>query len=202
MKLEIVIIDDDLKLKEDPLVWSLMDKYGEENVIFINSSQEGIDYISNNLEKNIIIILDYEFSVNEKKGNQVFEEIKNITKLIPIIFFTGISKIESEVYRDLINNHAFGIVNKMSTSEELLKVVSDAELFFKSSLDNAIEDWIIEKDEDKNKPIFITSEGKSYTLNEILFEIRTQSDVGKSFSRKLNELTIDLLLRKKENLNG
>lgn len=202
MKLEIVIIDDDLKLKEDPLVWSLMDKYGEENVKFINSSQEGIDYISNNLEKNIIIILDYEFSVNEKKGNQVFEEIKNITKLIPIIFFTGISKIESEVYRDLINNHAFGIVNKMSTSEELLKVVSDAELFFKSSLDNAIEDWIIEKDEDKNKPIFITSEGKSYTLNEILYEIRTQSDVGKSFSRKLNELTIDLLLRKKENLNG
>lgn len=202
MKLEIVIIDDDLKLKEDPLVWSLMDKYGQENIKFINNSQVGIDYVLNNLEKNIIVILDYEFSVNEKKGNQVFNEITNVTKLVPIIFFTGISKIENEIYRDLINNHAFGIVNKMVTSEELLKIVEDAELFYKNSLDNTIEDWIIQKDEDKNKPIFISSDGTSFTLNEILHEIRTQSEIGKSFSRRLNELTIDLLLRKKENLNG
>ena len=202
MKLEIVIIDDDLKLKDDPLVWSLKDKYGDENIKFINSSQEGINYILENLEKNLIVILDYEFSVNEKKGNQVFDEITKITKLVPIIFFTGISKIENDVFRDLINNHAFGIVNKMVTSEELLILVSEAELFFKTSLDNAIEDWILEKDEDKDKPIFITSNGQSLSLNQILNEIRIQSEIGKSFSRRLNELTIDLLLRKKENLNG
>ncbi|NHN27082.1 response regulator [Flavobacterium jejuense] len=201
MKIEIVIIDDDLKLKEDPLVWSLMDKYGEDNIKFINNSQEGIDYVLNNLGKNIIIILDYEFSVNEKKGDQVFDEITNITKLVPIIFFTGISKIENETYRDLINNHAFGIVNKMATSEELLKIVFKAELFYKNSLDNAIEDWIIEKPEDKDKPFFFTSNGISLSLNEILFEIRNQTELGKSFARKLNELTIELLLNNKERLN-
>ena len=60
----------------------------------------------------------------------------------------------------------------------------------------------IQKDEDKNIPIYISSDGNSFSLNEILHEIRTQSEIGKSFSRKLNELTIDLLLRKKENLDG
>ena len=75
-------------------------------------------------------------------------------------------------------------------------------VFLKTNLDNTIEDWIIQKDEDKNIPIYISSDGNSFSLNEILHEIRTQSEIGKSFSRKLNELTIDLLLRKKENLDG
>lgn len=201
MKQEIIIIDDDTKLKEDSLIYSLTDKYGTENVIFINKSQDGIDYVKNNLNKNLIIILDYEFSVNEKKGNQVFDEINNASKLIPIIFFTGSNKIENEIYRELINKHAFAIVNKMTTSSELIDYVDNAILFLKNSLDNTIEEWIIEKDEDKDKPIFISSDEKSYSLNEILHEIRIQSEIGKSFSRRLNELTIDLLLRKKENLN-
>ncbi len=201
MKVEIAIIDDDLKLKEDPLVWTLIDEYGNDNVKFINNSQDGIDYILDNISKNVIVILDYEFSVNEKKGNEVFIEISNVSKLIPIIFFTGISKIENEVYRDLINNHAFGILNKMSTSEELLEMVKKAELFYKNNLDNAIEDWIVEKEEDKDKPVFFTSDGMALSLNDILNEIRNQTDLGKSFSRKLNELTIDLLLRNKEKLH-
>ena len=202
MKQEIIIIDDDTKLKEDSLIYSLTDKYGVENVIFINKSQDGIDYVKNNLDKNLIIILDYEFSVNEKKGNQVFDEIINISKLIPIIFFTGSNKIENEIYRELINKHAFGIVNKMTTSDELIDYVEDAILFLKNSLDNVIEDWIIQKDEDKDKPVYITSNGKQYSLNDILKEIRLQTEVGKDFSRRLNSLTIDLLLRNKENLNG
>ena len=201
MKLEIVLIDDDIKLKEDPLIWSLMDKYGQNNVVFINNSQEGIDYVTNNLTKNLIIILDYEFSANEKKGNEVFHEIINFSKLIPIIFFTGINKIENEVYRELINNHAFGIVNKMSTSEELLKIVEEAESFFKSNVDNAIEDWILENEEDKDKPFFFTSDGLALSLNDILLQIRTQTELGKSFARKLNELTIKLLLNKNEKLD-
>lgn len=201
MKIEIVIIDDEIKLGENSLMWSLTDKYGEENVQFINEAQLGIDYVKNNLDKNLIIILDYNFRSNEKKGNQVFSEIKEISKLIPVIFFTG-NAIESDVYRDLINNHAFGIVNKMTTSEELLILIDSAINFLKNSLDNTIEDWIIEKDEDKDKPVYFTADGKSYSLNQILGEVRKQSDVGKSFSQKLNALTIDLLLRNKEKLNG
>lgn len=201
MKIEIVIIDDEINLGENSLMWSLTDKYGEENVQFINEAQLGIDYVKNNLDKNLIIILDYNFRSNEKKGNQVFSEIKEISKLIPVIFFTG-NAIESDVYRDLINNHAFGIVNKMTTSEELLILIDSAINFLKNSLDNTIEDWIIEKDEDKDKPVYFTADGKSYSLNQILGEVRKQSDVGKSFSQKLNALTIDLLLRNKEKLNG
>lgn len=202
MKQEIIIIDDDAKLNDDSLIWTLRDKYGDENIVFINKSQEGIDYVKNNLDKNLIVILDYEFSVNEKKGNEVFDEITKISNLIPIIFFTGSNKIENEIYRELINKHAFGIVNKMTTSDDLIIFIEKAIVFFKENLDNIIEDWIIQKDEDKDKPVYITSNGKEYSLNDILQEIRQQTETGKDFSRKLNSLTIDLLLRKKENLNG
>ena len=202
MKQEIIIIDDDAKLNDDSLIWTLRDKYGDENIVFINKSQEGIDYVKTNLDKNLIVILDYEFSVNEKKGNEVFDEITKISNLIPIIFFTGSNKIENEIYRELINKHAFGIVNKMTTSDDLIIFIEKAIVFFKENLDNIIEDWIIQKDEDKDKPVYITSNGKEYSLNDILQEIRQQTETGKDFSRKLNSLTIDLLLRKKENLNG
>ena len=57
MKQEIIIIDDDAKLNDDSLIWTLRDKYGDENIVFINKSQEGIDYVKNNLDKNLIVII-------------------------------------------------------------------------------------------------------------------------------------------------
>ena len=79
-------------------------------------------------------------------------------------------------------------------------IVNKAFNNLKNSLDNTIEDWIISNESDKDKPIYFTSSGESYTLNEILKEIRLQTPIGKEFSSKLNSLTIDLLLRKRENL--
>ena len=100
------------------------------------------------------------------------------------------------------SNNAFHFIGKTATNSEIMTVIDEAVNYFNTNLDNTIEDWIIQKDEDKDKPVYFTSDGKSYSLNQILYEIRTQTDVGKSFAKKLNELTIDLLLRKKENLNG
>ncbi|MFL0096117.1 hypothetical protein [Tenacibaculum maritimum] len=79
-------------------------------------------------------------------------------------------------------------------------IIDKAYNHLKSSLDNTIEDWIINNKTDKEKPIYLTSDGETYSLNDILKEIRLQTPIGKEFSSKLNALTIDLLLRKKENL--
>ena len=74
-------------------------------------------------------------------------------------------------------------------------------MFLENSLDNVLEDWIIQNDADKDHPIYLSLNNKSYSLNEILKEIRLQTAVEQYFSRKFNDLTIDLLLRNKENLN-
>jgi len=201
MELYVLIIDDNLKLKEDTLIWELEDRFGEDNVFFMSHPNEALDFLKNNLDKNIIILLDIQFPSNEMNGHNILSEIRKLSELIPVILWSGIDE-SNETFSDFINNNAFHFIGKTATNSEIMTVIDEAVNYFNTNLDNTIEDWIIQKDEDKDKPVYFTSDGKSYSLNQILYEIRTQTDVGKSFAKKLNELTIDLLLRKKENLNG
>ena len=201
MTINVVIIEDNPKLKEDTLVWELKDKFGADNVEFISKPTDAIKYIKENLDRNIIVLLDIDFPDNEMNGHQLLNEITIISKLIPVILWSGIDE-NKETFSDFINNHAFGFISKTATTEEAMVRIDNAVDYLSRSVDNIIEDWIIQKNEDKDKPIFFTGNGKSYTLNEILHEIRQQTDVGKDFSKRLTTLTIDLLLRKKEKLNG
>lgn len=197
--MEIVIIEDTEKYKEDGLVWELRDIYGDDNVNFFLSPDEGLEYVKNNIEKNLIVLLDIDFPDGEKNGHQILEEISTNSELIPVILWSGINE-NTESFSDFINNRAFGFLSKQVTIKEALYLIKKAQVYLETSVDNAIEDWIIAKEEDKDKPIYLTSDGDSFSLNEILKEIRTQTNIGKEFTQKLNKLTIDLLLRKKENL--
>lgn len=198
--IQLLILDDNQKLSEDSLVWELQDKFGIESVQFLTKPSEGLEYIKLNLNKNIIVLLDIDFPENEMNGHQILREIKQLSELIPVILWSGVDE-NKETFSDFINNHAFGFISKTSTIAEAMSIIDKAVAFLQTSLDNTIEDWIIANKNDKEKPIYLTSEGKSYSLNDILIEIRTQTDVGKDFSKKLNALTIDLLLRNKEKLN-
>lgn len=200
MEIIIVIIENDAaKYQEDPLIWKLQDTFS--SVQFFEKPNEGLAFIEQNLDSNMIVLLDIDFPPNEINGHVILERIAGMSKLIPVILWSGIDE-NKEPFQDFINNHAFGFLSKMATIEEATELVEKAVEYLENSLANTIEDWIINKTEDKDKPVYVTTNGTSYSLNDILREIRQQTEVGKDFSRKLNSLTIDLLLRKKENLNG
>lgn len=201
MELRLLIIDDDIqRIKNDSLIWELEDKFKNIEIIFESDPTKAISYIEENLDKNMIILLDIQFPDREMNGHQILTKIRELSELIPVILWSGVNE-DKEAFSDFINNNAFAFLSKSATSVEILSKIDKAIIFFKTSLDNTIEDWIIQKDDDKDKAVYFTSDGKSYSLNQILFEIRTQTDIGKSFAKKLNELTIDLLLRNKEKLN-
>lgn len=200
MEVNLIIIDDDQRMQEDALIWSLKDRFGEENVSFFLTPRDGLDYIENNLEKNMIVLLDINFPENQIDGHEILARITNLSKLIPVILWSAVDE-NKETFSDFINNKAFGFISKTATSKEAMTRIEKAVLFLQTSLDNIIEDWIIENDADKDKPVYITSDGNSYTLNDILKEIRLQTKTGKEFSKKFNDLTIDLLLRNKEKLD-
>ncbi len=200
MEVTFVVIDDNISIKEHSLLYTLEDKGF--NVVFFLKPEEGLGFITNHLDLNMIVLLDIQFSATDKEnGHSILKKINEKSELIPVILWSAINEAE-ETFSDFINNKAFGFISKDSNIQESLVPIDKALNFLKTNLDNTIEDWIIQKDEDKDIPVFISSDGNSFSLNEILHEIRTQSEIGKSFSRRLNELTIDLLLRKKENLNG
>lgn len=199
MKVKVLIIDDNPKLKDDSLVWELQDRFGEENVTFISEPIEGLEYLKNNLENNVIVLLDIQFPASELDGHKLLLQIKNLSQLIPVILWSGISE-DKEIFSDFINNHALGFISKTATTEEAMTIIDKALLFFETNVDNAIEDWIIHSPQDKDKPVYLTSDGKAYSLNDILHQIRNQTFDGKEFVKKFNALTIDLLLRNKEKL--
>ena len=194
-----VVIDDTMSWKDHALLFTLEDL--GYFVHFFSEPEQALKYIDDNLEINIIVLLDIQFSsVHNEDGHSLLRKIKDKSELIPVILWSAIDEKE-EKFSDFINNKAFGFISKYADIDEALAQINKAIDFFKSNLDNIIEDWIIEKDQDKDTPIFFTSNGLSLSLNDVLREIRNQSEIGKSFSRKLNELTIDLLLRGKERLN-
>ncbi|CAN1549962.1 Signal transduction response regulator, receiver domain [Flavobacteriaceae bacterium] len=199
MEVTFVVIDDTISIKEHPLLYTLEDKGF--NVSFFLKPEEGLDFIMNHLELNMIVLLDIQFSATDiENGHSILKKINAKSELIPVILWSGINETE-ESFSDFINNNASGFISKDSTIQESLVVIEKALDFLKTSLDNIIEDWIIQKPEDKDIPVFFTANGLSLSLNQILYEIRNQTDLGKSFSKKLNQLTIHLLLRKLEKLN-
>lgn len=200
MELKVLIIEDNLKYKEDALIWELEDRFGSNNVMFITKPDEALDYIKKNLDSNIIVFLDIQFPKGEMNGHEIIARIRELSELIPVILWSGVNE-NQESFTDFINHNAFRFVSKTATTAEIMKAVDDAVLFFDTNLDNTIEDWIIQKEEDKNKPVYFTGEGQSYSLNDILYHIRQQTEIGKSFAKKLNQLTIDLLVRNKKKLN-
>ena len=200
MEVTFVVIDDTISIRDHLLLDSLEDQ--GYNVSFFIKPEDGLDFIINHLELNMIVLLDIQFSATDKEnGHSILKKIKEKSELIPVILWSGINEVE-ETFSDFINNKAFGFISKDASLQESFISIDKALNFLKTNLDNTIEDWIIQKNEDKDKPVYITSNGKEYSLNDILKEIRQQTEIGKDFSRKLNSLTIDLLLRKKENLNG
>lgn len=199
MEITIVVIEDRIEFKEHAIIYSLEDTY--KNVEFFSTSKAGLEYISTNLEKNLVVLLDIQFPKDQQGGHELLIEIRKLSSLIPVILWSGINE-NTEPFSDFINNDVFGFLSKGATISEAMAMVEKAVLYLETSLDNTIEDWIINKDSDKDVPIYISTNGQSYSLNDIIKQIRLQTDIGKDFSKKLNSLTIDLLLRKKENLNG
>jgi len=192
-----IIIIDDLLPDDDPVIALLKRDYHE--VKLIKSPQEGIEYITSHLSYRHIVILDYKFAQNEPDGAFVLEKIREKSKIIPVILWTANGNMITEL-ESFINNKAFAMVPK-APYEELLSKIKEAENFINNSVEGALEEWIkLEGQESLERPFLIAADGKEYTLAQLLSEIRMQSNFGKKIEKDLLMLTIDLLIRKKENL--
>jgi len=195
--ISIVIIEDNETLKSGGLIWELEDIY--KAVHFFVKPDDGLKFIKDNLKELFIILLDISFPANEKNGHKILEEIRELSKNIPVILWSGINEYD-ETFSDFINNGANAYLKKDATTEEALKIINNVTITLKMSIDKAIEEWIeIQEKDERMKPYLITAKnGKTYTLNQILEEIRKQTPFGMEFAKDLNMLTIDLLLRGKK----
>lgn len=142
------------------------------------------------------------FKSKQPNGHKILQEIRKKTHLIPVILWSAVNETE-ETFSDFINNQAFAFVKQDASYTPLLKKVKEADEYLNSHVEGMIEEWIeIRKRLQKfnNQPYLIEAGGRSYTLEELLQEIRQQTPVGQRFIKDLHMLTLDLLLRNKEKL--
>jgi len=191
----ILIIDDDFA-KDDPLVIKLEEIYHK---VIVEQPKNALVFIENNLSTPIIVLLDVNMP-HHLNGHQVLEKIREKSYLIPVIIFTAVQE-EEETFSDFINNKAAGYVSKDESSENIINIINKVVIESENQIDNALEDWIEKQSEDeKNKPFIAGPDGKKYSLNQVLSEIRLQTAFGKDMSGKIIKLSIDLLSRGKKQI--
>jgi DNA-binding NtrC family response regulator len=197
----IVIIDDDKALNNPDSGFMIELHMNFEFIHFFYKQEDGLEYIKANLNKRIIVLLDLGFPSGTPNGHAILESIREISFLIPVLIWSGVDE-DKETFADLINNRAYAFLNKNASSEEIIEKLKEAYNYADNDISIALEEWILaHSDEQKEKPYLLTVDGRQLSLNEILSEIRMQTETGKYFSKNLSKLTIDLLTRNKEKLD-
>lgn len=201
---KIVVIHDDMD-ETYPLIVMLKEKYTDEGVVLFKHSQEGLDFVLNNLGRKMVVLLDKNFKdKNDISGLKVFEKIREKTSLVSVVLISAnsITDFSEDELKTLINKDLFKLEKFTNDYSNIIKLIDEAVNNTYMRVDSALEQWIaIHPEEDKNKPFISTRDGKVYTLEEILKEIRLQTLYGKEVERKILMLSVDMLVRRKKQID-
>ncbi len=198
---KVVIIHDDLD-EDYPLVVMLKEKYSEANVSLFKHSRKGLDFVLDNLGKKMVVLLDKNFKDrNDISGLDVFQGIREKTALVFVVLISAnsISDFTEDELKTLVNKDLFKLEKFTTNYTNIIDLIDEAVCSIDMRVDAAIEDWLMANDLNSDKPVLIT-ETNQYTLQEILQEIRMETPVGRDFVRKVNNLTIELIMRNKEKI--
>ena len=189
MNLTIVYIDDDAKMREDAFLDDISDDV--EDILYFEKPSEGLAYVKENIDKNIVVILDWKFNASLIQGDDVLNDIANISVLVPVIVFTGASIDVTETNK-MFKGHAFSCVPKDASIQVLVEAIRKAYDRIQNDIRSVMEKWILRQSEEKRQKPYMRSGNKIFTLNDILVSIRKQDDLGKETTRSILSLATEL----------
>jgi DNA-binding NtrC family response regulator len=189
MDITIVYIDDDAKMKEDAFLDDLSDQVN--CIKYFEKPAEGLAFIKENIDKNIVVILDWKFNSSSLQGDEVLKDIANISELVPVIIFTGASINAAETNK-MFQGNAFSCVPKDASTETLVTAIRNAYDRIQNDIRSVMEKWILKQDEEKRNRPYMISGDNVYTLNDILISIRKQDEFGKETARGILNLATEL----------
>lgn len=193
---KIFIVDDELK-SNHPLIVKLGQFFSE--VRLFKKSSDAIAYVAESLGSKIIMILDLRLSGGES-GQASLAALRELSYQIPVIVWTAVDE-KSEEFFDLINLKTYAIRDKAESIENMVKLVQEADADINYALSNALERWIMAQPGDHNEVFAVATNGESYSLNDMLNEVRKDTAKGREFTQDLVNLTIELM-EKEEKKNG
>lgn len=203
-KLKIIVIDDNIK-KTDPLLVQLQLNFKEADIILKDNAKEGLEYILDNLNSKMIVLLDYDLGAGEPNGTEIFLKIRESTALLYVIIITAklIDDIPNKDLVTYINMDALAVIDKTTSLKDKINLVRDSIHDLDVRVDCVLEQWISSHSEDElNEPYLTTTSGENLTLKNVLMEIRQQTDFGRKMERNIMMLAVDLLTRGKKQISN
>ena len=189
MDVTIVYIDDDKKMKNDAFLDDIEDLVND--VTFFESPFDGLAFIKDNVDKNLVVLLDWKFNNSLVQGDKFLNDIDEISTLVPVIVFTGANINATEAHK-MFKGNAFSCVPKSASTEEIADNVRKAYDRIQNDIRFVMEKWILKQDEEKRNKPYMRSGDKVYTLNDILSSIRKQDEFGKETTRGVLSLATEL----------
>jgi len=200
---KILIIDDNFT-EDEPLVVILKEKYGNENVVLKTSSSEGLQYIMDHLTSKLIVLLDLHFVNDEPSGIDVFKAIREETSLVYVIVMTAnpTSSISQNDFIEMVNNNAMAFIESSEDIDKKIALVDKAAHQLDTRVDSVLEQWISKRpNNERKRPYLTTRSGETYSLNDLIIEIRKETNLGKKIEKGIIQLAIDLLSKGNEKLD-
>ena len=189
---KVYIVDDELK-NNHPIRVKLEQVFSE--VKLFKKASDAIAAIKELLGSKIILLLDLKLSGGES-GYRTLATLRDLSYQIPVIIWTGLDEKTSEFF-SLINLKTYAIRDKTESIDNMVELVKRADADMTYSLSNALERWIMAQPGNHDDIFAVSTGGESYSLNQMLNEVRKDTPKGKEFTQDLVNLTIELM--EKEN---
>lgn len=191
-KTKVYIVDDELN-NNHPIRVKLEQFFSE--VKLFKKASDAITTIKESLGDKIILLLDLKLSGGES-GYRTLASLRELSYQIPVIVWTGLDEKTSEFF-SLINLKTYAIRDKVESTDNMVELVKQADTDMTYSLSNALERWIMAQPGNHDNIFAVSTGGESYSLNQMLDEVRKDTPKGKEFTQDLVNLTIELM--EKEN---
>ncbi len=205
MSFKIVFIDDNMREGLDnPFVRSIGKFQKDADLSVFTDPSEGLNYVLNNLNNQMIVFLDCKFDGYGLQGINVLRQIREKTSLLYIVMMSAnaISQISGLDIIEMINEDYIWFFDRNNgTFTDASKLIDRIKNLWKTRFDCILEKWILKHPEDADKFAFREAGGDSYTWAEMLKQLRLQTEVGKIFEGMVNEYYIYQLLKSEES-NG
>lgn len=189
----IIFIDDNFN-EMSPLVQTMSVEFPQADVSHVfNDPQKGVEYVLGNLDKQMIVFVDWNYKGTTKKGLSILRSIREKTSLLYVIMMSA-NKIIHNGIKDteiieMMNAENFYFYDSSADNSDAVALVKTILGKMKSKFDCVLEQWLIRHPEDKNK-VVIRQNGVNYTWNDVLREVRMQTEFGMDFERKANQTSI------------
>lgn len=189
----IIVIDDDVN---DSWVTDMKANYPEAVVKCFSKPDDAWAYIDENMVYKTIVFLDCYYN-KKMLGVSALKKIREKSSLIAVVMMSAqtVNQMEEQELIDMINEKSVYYSKRPAIEDDYKSIISEIRNSWATSFDCMLEEWLLSSKNEET--VVYHSNGRDYTVKQVLEEVRKQSKDGKTLQAAMNLYTINALQNSK-----